>query len=56
MIFNSYSFEWLFFYPSLTCFKFLKSDSKCFALMWLILPKVDLIATKNCTKVEVFSI
>ena len=24
--------------------------------MWLILPKVDLIATKNCIKVEVFSI
>nr|DAF48117.1 MAG TPA: hypothetical protein [Myoviridae sp. ctVKV3]DAJ71154.1 MAG TPA: hypothetical protein [Caudoviricetes sp.]DAR50168.1 MAG TPA: hypothetical protein [Caudoviricetes sp.] len=25
-------------------------------LIWLILPKVDLIATKNCIKVEVFSI
>ena len=25
-------------------------------LMWLILLKVDLIATKNCIKVEIFSV
>nr|DAY37611.1 MAG TPA: hypothetical protein [Caudoviricetes sp.] len=36
MIFNSYSFEWLFFYPSLTCFKFLKSI-EIFVYVYLVL-------------------
>lgn len=36
--------------------QFLKNVSKCFALLWLILLKVDIYATKICIKVGLFSI
>ena len=44
------------FLPITNLFQIFKEHFKVFALLWLILLKVDIYATKICIKVDLFSI